>query len=102
MTTGERVPEKDRWWLIGISISLQLVYFVGIIRFAQHLQLAPEPLAVIWLMWLGLPWCYLSPASGKAFLRSNAKVGWWYLLAALFAFMGAFLHLAFHSGLFSL
>jgi hypothetical protein len=41
------------------------------------------PVLIIWIMWFVMPWVYLRPVSVRAYLRSCAKAGWLFVLAAL-------------------
>lgn len=76
-------PEKDRWWLIGVSILLQQLMLSGAYIAPHELHASSAPVAIIWIMSFILPWAYSDPVPGKAYLRSCAKIGWLYVLAAV-------------------
>lgn len=76
-------PEKDRWWLICVSILWQQGIFISAYIFPRALHASSAPVAIIWFMSFILPGVYLGPISGKAYLRTCAKIGWLYVLAAI-------------------
>jgi hypothetical protein len=93
-----RAAEKDRWWLVWISILCQQVFFLQLPIFTAQLHAPSAAVMIIWLMSFVMPLAYLKPVSGKAYFRSLAKIGWLYVLAAFAAAMCAVFYLAFGQG----
>jgi hypothetical protein len=96
-------PEKDRWWLIGVSVLWQqLIFFCMVVSFPRAVEVSSGPAAIIWLMSFILPRAYLGSVSSKTYLRSCAKLGWLYVLAAFLSDMCLVYFLAFgHGDLFA-
>ena len=90
--------EKDRWWLIGVSILWQQLLFICAYIFPHMLDTSGSPVAIIWVMSFILSWAYLGPVSGKKYLKCCAKIGWLYLLAAIVSNMSSFYFIAFGHG----
>jgi hypothetical protein len=88
-------PEKDRWWLIAVSILYQQMILCGMLVFpSQMMHASSAPVLILWAMSFILPFAYLSPVSGRSYFRSCAKVGWLYVIAAFVWCMFAFLSIA--------
>jgi hypothetical protein len=79
-------PEKDRWWLVGLSISYQQLMFLGALSIFLRVHIASSilalPIVLIWVASFVFPLPRISPHNAKSRFRSYAKAGWLYVLAA--------------------
>ena len=93
-----RAPEKDRWWLVGLSMLCQQVMFLQLLTMTSTLKAPGAAVVIIWLMSWTMPLAYLHPVSGQTYLKSCAKIGWWYVLAGLVAAISGVIFVAFQYG----
>ena len=80
-------PEKDHWWLVGVSIAYQQVMFASALSMFLKAHIASPllamPVALIWIASFAFPLAPARPLDAKSRFRSYAKGGWLYVLAAV-------------------
>jgi hypothetical protein len=97
--------EKDRWWLIGLSIAFQQALFAQEVwSFFAFVSIFPRypifaiPVVFIWSVSFFLSF-RLAPKIGmKACFRAYAKSGWLYVLGSFVWLLVAHLWMASHIG----